>query len=126
MILKYYGEVNDLKEAINYYSQIFDLQVIKDHTNGHHVNLRLFGQITLMLHEERMFIKKSGYLVIKFEDDEVKNYKDAVKRVRESSLTKISYDEFDAKWGTTFFEFTDQYGYAWDFEINTKALKSTL
>jgi len=50
MILKYYAEVPSLIEAVKYYGEIFEADVMKNGTNGHHASLKLFGQISLLLH----------------------------------------------------------------------------
>ena len=116
MYLKYYAEVPNVVEAIEYYSNVFDVNVIKDGSEGHG-NIKLFNQISLLLHSSGQQSRKPGYYIIRFEDGEQKLYDKAVKKVKESNLVSIGFDEYKARWGTTFFEFTDKYGYTWDLEV---------
>ncbi|WKX02385.1 VOC family protein [Candidatus Mycoplasma mahonii] len=120
MKLKYYGEYPNVQEAIKYYEKIFDFDVIKNTKT--HGNILLYYQITLLLHNESSFRAKPGYYIIKFDDDEADKYMSAVKKIKASNSVQISIDMHAGKWGTTFFEFLDQYGYMWDLEINSSAL----
>ena len=116
MYLKYYAEVPNAVEAVKYYSQIFDVEVIKDGSTGHG-NIKLFGCISILMRSAGQPTRKPGYYIIKFEENEISQFNDAIQKVKNSGLVSISFDEYKGQWGTTFFEFQDKYGYSWDFEI---------
>lgn len=116
MVLKYYAEVPNVMDAVEYYSNIFDVEVIKDGSTGH-ANIKLFGEITIMFHVSHQQSRKPGYYIIRFDDDQLALFDKAVAKIKASNLVSISIDEYKGRWGTTFFEFRDRYGYMWDLEI---------
>ena len=116
MYLKYYAEVPNAVEAIEYYSNIFDVEVIKDGSTGHG-HIKLFGEISILFNNSGQGSRKPGYYIIRFEDHEIKQFDNAVTKVKNSGLVSISFDEYKGRWGTTFFEFRDKYGYTWDLEV---------
>ena len=118
MRLRYYGEVPNVMEAVEYYSNVFDIEVVKDGSTGH-ANFKLYGEITIMLHTSTQQSRKPGYYVIRFDDSQTELYKKAIAKIKASNLVSISIDEYKGRWGTTFFEFRDRYGYMWDLEIKS-------
>ena len=126
MKLKYYATVPNTKQAVDYWSQIFDVKVIKEPGPSMHSYIKLYNQISILLWPSGSAAAKPGYYVIRFKDSEVETFRKAVFKIQRSNLVDISINCKNARWGTTLFEFRDQLGFTWVLEINTSALGENL
>lgn len=126
MKLKYYAVVPNAKDAIKYWSMLFDVKVIKDPTKNMHGNILLYDQVSILLWPIGTNPPKPGYYILRFEDHEANLWRKSAFRIKNSNLVSVSIDCKEMPWGTTLFEFTDYYNYTWVLEIATSALGENL
>ena len=122
MKFKYYLIANNFEKAIDFYEKVFDAKVEKQ--NGHHAKMVLFDELTFLIYENKNTMpRKEGYLILRFDDNEIDLYFKVRKKVLESGC-HFMIDNEQYRWGTTLSEFTDPFGYNWDLEISNEAINN--
>ena len=119
MQLKYNAAVPASSSAVEYYTRLFDAEVIKDGRNNGHAYIKLFGKISFHIHSIRTIGPNASYLIIRFDKDEEDIFLKAAERIRDAVDAEVTRDMKVMMWGTTLFEFKDKYNFRWVLEIDS-------
>jgi len=83
MILKLNLPVPKSSEAVKYYAEIFQAEIIKPGKGDGHAYIKLFNKISLHVHSRGKMNMSNEYHILRFEDSEKDLYTQTVKTISE-------------------------------------------